>query len=84
MRKAGKILRKTGLDIISERITARKAEENGQDYVKEKRAIEKEGRDLLDLFMDIDLGEYLMDILYVSISLTPSLAQTSTTSTTRR
>ena len=84
MRKAGKILRKTGLDIISERITARKAEENGQDYVKEKRAIEKEGRDLLDLLMDIDLGEYLMDILYVSISLTPSLAQTSTTSTTRR
>ena len=83
MRKAGKILRKTGLDIISERITARKAEENGQDYVKEKRAIEKEGRDLLDLLMDIDLGEYLMDILYVSISLTPSLAQTSTTSTTR-
>ena len=57
MRQALKTLRKTGMSIISERLAEKKAEEAGKSHVHEKRAIEKEGRDLLDLFMDIDLGE---------------------------
>ncbi|KDN52517.1 cytochrome P450 [Tilletiaria anomala UBC 951] len=54
MRQAIQQLRKTGLEIISDRIERRQQEQkHGADAPKEKRAIEKDGKDMLDLFMDI-------------------------------
>ncbi len=62
MREARRVLRKTGIDIIGERLQERKAQQGEKDVSLMKK---KDGRDLLDLFMDVDLD---VDYLYFTTS----------------